>query len=91
MFPATSTAPGWTCNSSPARAVVVVLPLVPVIARVSASMVRQASSSSLTMGTPRPRTAARAGRSSGTPGLTTTRPAPANAISGCPPAQRAQP
>jgi hypothetical protein len=65
-------------------AVVVVLPLVPVMAMTSASMTRQASSSSLITGTPRARSDASTGRSSGTPGLATTSSAPAKAASGCP-------
>ena len=78
-------------KSSPVSAVVVVLPFVPVIAMTSASIARQASSSSPTMGTPRARTRTRAGSVSGTPGLTTTSSAPANASSGWPPVQSAQP
>ena len=64
------------------RAVVVVFPLVPVMAMRSASMTRQPSSSSPMMGTPRARATSRAGSSRGTPGLTTTNSAPANAASG---------
>ncbi len=91
MLPPTITGRTWVRSSSPVRVVVVVLPLVPVMARQSASITRQASSSSPMMGTPRARTAVRAGRSSGTPGLTTTSSAPRKASSGWPPAQRATP
>ena len=80
-------APG-AAASSPVSAVVVVLPLVPVMAMTSASITRHASSSSPMIGTPRARTAASAGSSSGTPGLTTTSSAPAKAASGWPPVQR---
>ena len=84
MLPPTST--GRTCprSTSPVRAVVVVLPLVPVMAMTSESITRQASSSSLITGTPRARSGASAGSSRGTPGLITTSSAPANAASGCP-------
>ena len=59
-------------SSAPVSAVVVVLPLVPVMATNSASIARQASSSSPMIGTPRARAPASAGASTGTPGLTTT-------------------
>ena len=91
MLPPTSTGRTWVRSSSPVSAVVVVLPLVPVMAMTSASITRHASSSSPMIGTPRARTAASAGSSSGTPGLTTTSSAPRNAASGWPPVQSAQP
>src|SRR4029453_16294595 len=70
---------GCWASTAPIRAVVVVLPLVPVIAVVSASIARQPSSSSPMIGTPRARAGAIWAPSSGTPGLTTTRWAPAKA------------
>ena len=91
ILPPTSTGRTWARKSSPVSAVVVVLPFVPVMAMTSASIARQASSSSPTMGTPRARTRTRAGSVSGTPGLTTTSSASAKASSGWPPVQSAQP
>src|SRR5262245_29207369 len=85
MLPPTSTGRSCARKSSPVSAVVVVLPLVPVIAMTSASIARQASSSSPTIAIPRARTRESAGIVSGTPGLTTTSSAPSNAASGCPP------
>src|SRR5262249_27753951 len=91
MWPPRRTGGAWPRRSSPVSAVVVVLPLVPVMAITSASIARQASSSSPMIGTPRARTRTRAGSVSGTPGLTTTSSAPSNAASGWPPVQTAQP
>src|SRR5262249_28112494 len=85
MLPPTSTARSCARKSSPVSAVGGVLPLVPVIAMTSASIARQASSSSPTIGIPRARIRASAGIVSGTPGLTTTSSAPSKAASGCPP------
>ena len=61
MLPATSTGRGCSASRAPVSAVVVVLPLVPVMAMVSASIARQPSSSSPMIGSP----AARAGASCG--------------------------
>ena len=91
MFPATSV--GRTCalSNSPVSAVVVVLPLVPVIAMRSASMTSHASSSSPMTGTPRALAADRAGSARGTPGLTTTRSAFSKASAGWPPVHSRHP
>jgi len=51
ILPATSTGRGCPASKAPVSAVVVVLPLVPVIAIVSASSARQPSSSSPMIGT----------------------------------------
>src|SRR5262245_4598317 len=91
MFPATSVGRDCAFSNSPVSVVVVVLPLVPVIAMTSASIAMNPSSSSPITGTPRALAAASAGRVDGTPGLTTTRSAPANASSGCPPAHTRHP
>ncbi len=90
MLPATSTGRGCWASTAPISAVVVVLPLVPVIAVVSASIARQPSSSSPMIGTRRARAGASWAPSSGTPGLTTTRSAPtkAEAASPLPPISR---
>ena len=85
MLPATRTGRGCSARSAPVSAVVVVLPFVPVIANVSASVARQPSSSSPITGTPRARAAASAGWSTGTPGLTTTMCAEAATSAGTPP------
>ena len=77
MLPATSTGRGSWARSAPVSAVVVVLPFVPVMAMVSASSARHASSISPMMGIPTARAGASCGDSSGTPGLTTTSSAPA--------------
>src|SRR5438093_1969642 len=81
MLPATSTGRGCSARIDPVSAVVVVLPFVPVIAIVSASVARQPSSSSPITGTPAARAAAASGASTGTPGLTTTRSARRTAAS----------
>ena len=91
MFPPTIAGRAVSFRSPKVSAVVVVLPLVPVMAMKSASMTRQPSSSSPMIGTPRALTGAKAGNESGTPGLTTTSSTSANAAAGCPPAHSRQP
>ena len=63
MLPATSTGRGCSDSSAPVSAVVVVLPLVPVMAMVSPSIARQPSSSSPISGRPRSRAGASCGPS----------------------------
>src|SRR6266850_1266935 len=79
MLPPTKTGRGCSASSAPVSAVVVVLPLVPVMAIVSASIARHASSSSPITGTRRARAGASCSPSSGTPGLTTTSSTPSKA------------
>src|SRR5207248_818539 len=68
MLPPTKTGRGCSASSAPVSAVVVVLPLVPVMAIVSASIARHASSSSPMTGTRRARTGESCAPSSGTAG-----------------------
>ena len=92
MLPATRTGRGCWASTAPISAVVVVLPLVPVIAIVSASIARQPSSSSPMIGTCRARAAASWAPSGGIPGLTTTSSVPAKAAAVSPvPASRRTP
>src|SRR5437016_178772 len=79
MLPPTKTGRGCSASSAPVSAGVVVLPLVPVMAIVSASIARHASSSSPSTGTRRARAGASCAPSSGTPGLTTTSSTPSKA------------
>src|SRR5688572_4136 len=79
MLPPISTGRDRPPSSAPVSAEVVVLPLVPVMATVSASMARQPSSSSPITGTPRLRAGASCEPSTGTPGLMTTSSVPAKA------------
>src|SRR5512137_171669 len=73
-------------KSRPVSAVVVLLPLVPVMATTgTCSRSRKASSTSPTTGIPARRAAAMPGSVSGTPGDTTTRSAEVKSRSSCPP------
>ena len=78
MLPPTVTWNPAACSIRPVSAVVVDLPLVPVIAITRPCSHRDASSISPTIGMPRARAACTAGCSGGTPGLSTTRSADVN-------------
>ena len=71
MFPPTRTSPPASRNIAPRAAVVVDLPLVPVIAATVPFSIRKPSSSSATTGTPAARAACSSGIVEGTPGDTT--------------------
>ena len=75
----------------PVSVVVVDFPFVPVMATMRPRSQRDASSSSPMTGTPARRAASTAGRSDGTPGLSTTRSAPVNVDAWCPPSSSATP
>ena len=76
---------------SPARVVVVVLPLEPVMATMVLGRNREASSISPITGSPSARACTRGGESTGTPGLTTMRSCPRKVRSPCPPVSTAMP
>ena len=78
MLPPTLTLNPAVSSMRPVNAVVVDLPLVPVMAMTRPRSQRYASSISPITGTPLRRAARTAGCSGGTPGLSTTRSAPAN-------------
>ncbi len=76
MLPQTSAVRPPAFTISPVIAVVVLLPLLPVMATTGPSRNGKASSTSAITGTPHRRASSSSGRSSGTPGETTTRSTP---------------
>ena len=91
ILPPTKTRSPERVSISPKRAVVVVLPLVPVTASSGLRKKRAASSISPTTATPRRRASARGSRVWGTPGLRTIRSAVAKAAGLWPPSSSRTP
>src|SRR5450631_2402720 len=91
ILPPTSVAKFPAAIISPAKEVVVVLPLAPVMAAIGPARNCAASSISPITGSPRLRACTSCGASTGTPGLTTIKSCPRKVRSPCPPVSTVMP